>query len=91
MLIPPLPHVWCMGTTQRGLLNAFASHIKSWRSKPGTLEQHVEVDPFEHQLGNVVHLCVLQQTERTYRRQRVVSGEWLSVVVEIDDVGFPEA
>ncbi|WP_217907629.1 MULTISPECIES: hypothetical protein [Desulfosediminicola] len=78
-------------TNQRGLLNAFASHVKSWRSEPGALEQHVEVNPFEHQLGNVVHLSVFQKTEWTYRWQRIVSGEWLSVVVEIDDVGFPEA
>ncbi|SHO46272.1 hypothetical protein SAMN02745220_01400 [Desulfopila aestuarii DSM 18488] len=75
----------------RLLLNAFSCHFKGWRSKPGALDEHVEVNPFEHELGDVVHLRVFQEAHRTDDRQRICSGVWLSGVVEVDDVGFPEA
>jgi len=75
----------------RLLFNTFTCHLKRWRSKPGALDEHVEVDPFEHELGDMVHLRVFQEAHRTYDRQRICSCVRLSGVVEVDDIGFPEA
>jgi hypothetical protein len=39
----------------------------------------------------VVHLGVLQQVEGTDGRKRIFAGERFGGVVEVDDIGFPEA
>ncbi len=65
-------------------------HHGRW-AKPGSCQQEIEVGPFEHQFSHMVHLGVLQQAERTNGGERIFTGERFSVVVEVDDVGFPEA
>ncbi len=74
-----------------GLGFNLAFHHKIRRAQPGSLEKQVEVCPFEHQLGHVVHLCVLEQIQRADCRKWILSGQWFGVVVKIDDIGFPEA
>ena len=69
----------------------FAFHHKVRWSEPRSLEKQVKVGPLEHQFGHVVHLCILEQIQRTNSRKGVLSGQWFGVVVEVDDIGFPEA
>ena len=69
----------------------FTFHHKVWRPEPGALEKQVKIGPLEHQFGHMVHLCILEQIQRTNSRKGVLSGQWFGVVVEVDDVGFPEA
>ncbi len=72
-----------------GLDLAFHHEIR--RAQPGAFEKQVEIGPLEHQFGHVVHLGVLEQVQRTDCREGVLSGQWFCVVVEVDDIGFPEA
>ncbi len=72
-------------------LSHFTFHHQIRRTKPGALEEQVEVGPFEHQFGHVVEFSVLEQTQRSDGRKRIFSGQWFLVVVEVDYVGFPEA
>lgn len=71
-------------------LNLAFHHKVRW-PEPRSLEKQVKVGPLEHQFGHVVHLCILEQIQRTNSRKGVLSGQWFGVVVEIDDIGFPEA
>lgn len=71
-------------------LNLAFHHKVRW-SEPGALENQVKIGPLEHQFGHVVHLCILEQIQRTNSRKGVLSGQWFGVVVEVDDIGFPEA
>jgi hypothetical protein len=73
------------------LLAYLTFHHKVRRSKPGTFEQQVEVGPFEHQFGHMVDFRVFEKTHRSYGGERIFPGQWFLVVVEVDDVGFPEA
>ena len=91
LLIPPLFDVRRRAPVPHGLLNTLSFHGESRRSEPSPFQEHIEVYPFEHELGDVVHLRVSQQAKRSYERQRICSGVWLSAVVEVDDIGFPEA
>jgi hypothetical protein len=65
-------------------------HQIGW-SKPGTLQEQIEIRPFEHQLCHMVHLSIFQQTERSHRRKRVFTGEGFSIIIKIYYIGFPEA
>jgi hypothetical protein len=68
-----------------------AFHHKVRWSEPRSLEKQVKIGPLEHQFGHVVHLCILEQIQGTNSRKGVLSGQWFGVVVEVDDIGFPEA
>ena len=72
-----------------GYYLSFKHH--GWWAEPGSCQQQVEVGPFEHQLGHMVDLGVFQQAERTDGGEGILAGKRFSVVVEVDDVGFPEA
>ena len=89
--LPP-PAVWRFG---RGSLCStvavFPFHHHVRRAKPDPFKQEVEVGPFEHQFGHVVEFGVFQQAERADGRKGVLAGERFGVVVEVDDIGFPEA
>ena len=39
----------------------------------------------------MVHFCILQQIQGTNSRKGILSGQWFGVIVEVDDIGFPEA
>jgi hypothetical protein len=39
----------------------------------------------------VVELSVFEQTQRSDGRKWIFSCQWFLVVVEVDNVGFPEA
>jgi hypothetical protein len=69
----------------------FSFHDEVWWAEPNALEDQIEIRPFEHQLGDVVHLGIFEQTERTHGRKWIFADKWFGVVIEIDDVGFPEA
>ena len=73
------------------LFNILSCHHEIWGSKPGSLEQEVEVYPFKHELCHVVHFRILEQCHGTNCWEWIFPGVRLSVVIEIDDVGFPEA
>ena len=69
----------------------FPLHHHVRRAKPDPFEQEVEVGPFEHQFGHVVEFGVFQQAEWADGRKGVLAGKRFGVVVEVDDIGFPEA
>lgn len=71
-------------------LNLAFHHKVRW-SQPCSLEEQVKVGPLEHQFGHVVHLRIFEQIQRTNSRKGILSGQWFGVVVEVDDIGFPEA
>jgi hypothetical protein len=39
----------------------------------------------------MVHFSVFKKAERSDSGERILSGQRLSAVIEIDNVGFPEA
>jgi hypothetical protein len=39
----------------------------------------------------MVHFRILQQTHRSYAGERVLSDDWFDIVIEVYNVGFPEA
>jgi len=51
----------------------------------------IEIGPLEYQFGHMIGLGLLEQTEGPDGGEGVFPGEGLGVVVEADDVGFPEA
>ncbi len=71
-------------------LNLAFHHKVRW-SQPCPFEEQVKVGPLEHQFGHVVHLRIFEQIQRTDSRKGILSGQWFGVVVEVDDIGFPEA
>lgn len=75
-----------------GLLRSdLTFHHKIWGSEPCSFEKQIKIGPLEHQFGHVVHLCVLEQVQRSDGWKGILSGQWFSVVVKVDYVGFPEA
>ena len=72
-------------------LQTFSFHLQIWRSKPGAGQQEVPVYPLEHQFGYMVHLRVFQQTHGANGREGIFADNRFGGVVEIDNVGFPEA
>jgi hypothetical protein len=85
-----LPRSFCCLQPDALRLNLAFHHKVRW-SEPRALEKQVKIGPLEHQFGHVVHLCILEQIQRTNSRKGVLSGQWFGVVVEVDDIGFPEA
>jgi len=73
------------------LLDFLSFHHQVWRSEPGPFKQQVIVRPFEHQLSHVVHLGVLEQAQGSKGWKWILTGEWFSIVVKINYIGFPEA
>ena len=60
------------------------------------LEQEVPVNPLEGELAQIIHVRFAQQREWADERQRVFSGNWLQVVIKIEQErlvisGFDEA
>jgi hypothetical protein len=74
-----------------GLLPDLPFHHKVRWSEPCTFQEQVEIGPFEHQFGHVVELGIFQQAHWSDGREWIFPGQWFLVVVEINDVGFPEA
>ena len=72
-------------------IHSFSSELQCWWSEPCASEQQVVVRPFEKELGDMVNLCVLKKSHWSNRREGVLSDYWFYIVVEINNVGFPEA
>jgi hypothetical protein len=66
-------------------------HHHIGRTKPHPFQEKIEIGPLEHQFGHMVHLCLLKQVERSDCRKRIFAGQGLGIVVEVNDIGFPEA
>jgi len=39
----------------------------------------------------MVYFSIFQKVKWPYRRKRIFAGQWLSVVIKINNIGFPEA
>jgi len=39
----------------------------------------------------MVHLSILQETERAHGRKWIFTGKRLNIVVKVNNIGFPEA
>ena len=87
----PLPLSVAAGGERLSGGPVFPLHHQVRRTEPYPFEEKVEIGPFEHQLGHVVDLGVFQQAERSDGRKGILAGERFGVVVEVDDIGFPEA
>jgi hypothetical protein len=72
-------------------IHTLAGQLHSRRAKPGPCQQQVIVGPFKQQLGKVIHLRILQEPHGADAGERVLSDYRFDVVVEINNVGFPEA
>ncbi len=72
-------------------IHALSCELQGWRSKPCTCQQQIKVCPFEQELGYMIDFRVLQQTHGADGWERIVTDYWLDVIVEVNNVGFPEA
>ena len=72
-------------------IHAFSGQLHSRWTKPSPCQQQVIVGPFEQQLGKMVHLRILQEPHWANAGERVLSDNRFDLVVEINNVGFPEA
>src|SRR5690242_2915950 len=65
-----------------------AGHRQVGRERHGApREQDVPVDPPERELPEVVDSGLLEQAERADHRERVLAGQRLDVVAEVDEHG----
>ena len=72
-------------------IKTFAGQLKRRRTKPRSCQKQVVVGPFKQQFGEMIHFRILQETHRSYAGERVLSDDRLDFVVEVYNVGFPEA
>ena len=72
-------------------IKTFAGQLQRRRTKPRPCQQQVVVGPFEQELGEMVHFRILQEAHRSYAGERVLSDHRFDIVVEVYNVGFPEA
>jgi hypothetical protein len=72
-------------------IHALTGKLHRRWAKPGPCQQQVIIGPFEQQFGKMVHLRILQQPHGANAGERVLSDYWFDVVVEVNNVGFPEA
>jgi hypothetical protein len=72
-------------------IHALPGKLHRRRAQPGSCQQQVVIGPFEQQFGQMVHFRILQQTHWADAGERVLSDYRFEVVVEVNNVGFPEA
>ena len=59
-------------------------HQRGHRDRPA-LEEQVPIRPLESQLADVIQVALLEEGEGAHTGDRVLAGERLSVVVEVDE------
>src|SRR6266542_2179431 len=102
-MVTPLSCFWFISFPLLGGLycfhgNLFAelAHVVADSRHRHALEQEVPVNPLEGELAQIVHVRFAQQREWPDERQRIFSGNWLQVIIKIEQErlvvsGFDEA
>gem|GEM_PF-681719 len=72
-------------------IHAFACKLERRRTEPCPCQKQVVIGPFENEFGEMVDFRVLQQPHGADAGEGVLTDNRFDIVIEIYNVGFPEA